>query len=79
MGIEDDCKLRLRCHFSYSDVQRFESLLLEWNEYIAEDIDELQKIRDYLDALTQPFGFLKVVIGQRAEELKEEDREDLQQ
>lgn len=26
IGIENDAKLRLRCHFSYSDVQRFESL-----------------------------------------------------
>ena len=47
-GIENDAKLRLRCHFSYSDVQRFESLSHEWHNYILEDIEELDLIKEYL-------------------------------
>ena len=60
-GIETDAKLRLRCHFSYSDVQRYESLLHEWYDYITEDIEELELINEYLENLTSPFGFLKVM------------------
>ena len=37
-GIETDSKLRVRVHFDYSDVQKFESLLSEWHAYIEEDI-----------------------------------------
>ena len=51
-GIESDSKLRVRVHFSYSDVQRFESLLQEWHDYITEDIEELDLIREYIDNLT---------------------------
>ena len=57
-------KLRLRIHFNYSDVQRFESLRYEWHNYIAEDIEELELIRTYISNLVTPFGFLR----QRAEE-----------
>lgn len=60
-------------------MQRFESLLHEWHDYITEDIDELELIKEYLENLTTPFGFLKVVASQAAEELKDEDREDLKQ
>ena len=58
-GIESDAKMRLRCHFSYSDVKRFDSLLMEWNEFLSEDIDKLRLIDEYLTDLTQPFGYLK--------------------
>ena len=50
--VETGPKLRLRIHFSYSDVQRFESLLHEWHEYINDDIEDLERIREYLDNLT---------------------------
>lgn len=61
-GIETDSKLRVRVHFSYSDVQRFESLLQEWHDYITEDIEELDLIKEYVENLTMPFGFLKAVV-----------------
>lgn len=61
-GIESDSKLRVRVHFSYSDVQRFESLLQEWHDYITEDIEELDLIKEYVENLTSPFGFLKAVV-----------------
>ena len=61
-GIESDSKLRVRVHFSYSDVQRFESLLQEWHDYITEDIEELDLIKEYVENLTMPFGFLKAVV-----------------
>jgi len=62
LGKEDQAKLRVRCHYSYSDRARFESLRDEWNEYIVVDIDELLTIRQYLKNLTSPFGFLKVIM-----------------
>jgi hypothetical protein len=40
---------------------RFESLKNEWDDYIAQDIEELETIRQYLKNLTSPFGFLKVI------------------
>ena len=52
LGKEEKSKLRLRCHYSYSDRARFESLRDEWNEYIVVDIDELLTIRQYLKNLT---------------------------
>ena len=61
-GIESDSKLRVRVHFSYSDVQRFESLLQEWHDYITEDIEELELIKEYVENLTSPFGFLKAIV-----------------
>ena len=33
-GNEDGPKLRVRIHYSYSDVMRYDSLLLEWQEFI---------------------------------------------
>lgn len=38
---EEGPKLRIRIHFSYSDVQRFTSLLQEWYQYLDDDITEL--------------------------------------
>ena len=60
-GLEAKPKLRIRCHYSYSDKMRFESLKNEWDDYIAQDIEELETIRQYLKNLTSPFGFLKVI------------------
>lgn len=77
--VETGPKLRLRIHFSYSDVQRFESLLHEWHEYINDDIEDLERIREYLDNLTMPFGFLKQAASQKQEELSKEDHEDIEQ
>jgi hypothetical protein len=77
VGIENDAKLRLRCHFSYSDIHRFESLRNEWHDYITDDIEELELIREYIEDLTNPFGFLKVIAGQKQDELADEDRLDL--
>ena len=34
-GNEASAKLRLRCHYSYSDKERFISLKNEWDDYIA--------------------------------------------
>ena len=69
--------MRIRVHFSYSDVQRFESLLQEWHDYITDDIEELDLIREYIDNLTQPFGFLKAEFEKKNEELTASDKEDL--
>ena len=65
-------------YFSYSDVQRFESLLGEWHAYIEEDIEEYELIKEYLEHLTTPFGFLKSMAKGKTEELKSEDKIDLQ-
>lgn len=48
-GVEDGPKLRVRIHYSYSDVVRYDSLLVEWQDCIAEDLEELQWIERYLD------------------------------
>lgn len=59
LGNDSGAKLRLRCHYSYSDKERFISLKNEWDDYIAQDIEELETIRQYLKNLTSPFGFLE--------------------
>ena len=69
--------MRVRIHFSYSDVQRFESLLHEWYDYISEDIEEFELIKEYLENLVTPFGFMKALANEKSESLKEEDKEDL--
>ena len=38
VGVEESPKLRLRCHYSYSDRERFVALKDEWFEYIEGDI-----------------------------------------
>ena len=43
-GFADSARVRLRVHYSYSDVQRFNALLTEWRQQIAEDIEEYQEI-----------------------------------
>jgi len=58
-------------------VQRFESLRREWHDYISEDIEELDLIADYLENLTNPFGFLKHMIAEKTKELSEDDRKDM--
>ena len=78
-GIETDAKLRVRVHFSYSDVQRFESLLHEWHDYITEDVEEFELIKEYIENLTTPFGFLKVSANTASAQLKNEDVEDLKE
>jgi len=55
-------------------VQRFESLRYEWHNYISEDIEELELIKEYLQNLTNPFGFLKHMIAEKTKELNEDDR-----
>ena len=54
-AIETDPKLRLRCHYSWSDVQRFNTLLEEWRFYINDAIEQLTLIEGYVDDLSSPF------------------------
>ena len=58
-------------------MQRFESLRYEWHNYISEDIDELELIKEYLQNLTNPFGFLKHMVAEKTKELNEDDRKDM--
>ena len=80
MEDEDGPKLRIKIHYSYSDVQRFESLRQEWYNYIEEDLEEYELIKEYLANLTNPFDFMK---QQRAEtendhnKMDQEDFDDL--
>ena len=77
--VETGPKLRLRIHYSYSDVQRFESLLVEWRDFLENDIQELKMIQEYLENLTTPFGFLKQAAAEKQEELSREDHEDMEE
>ena len=86
-GVEDGPKLRVRIHYSYSDVMRYDSLLLEWQEFITEDIVELQWIERYLDQLSDPFTFFahmsektnNLLLGkEEKEDLDEQQRGDNQ-
>lgn len=43
------------------------------------DIDDLNTIQEYLDDLTTPFGFLKHMAQEKAQELTSEDRADLKE
>ena len=49
----------------------------EWYNYISEDIEELELIKEYLHNLTNPFGFLKQMASEKTKELSEEDRKDI--
>ena len=60
-------------------MQRFESLLVEKREIIEEDIEELRQIREYLENLTTPFGFLKQAAAEKLEELSKEDHQDMEE
>ena len=62
-------------------MQRFESLLSEWHDYITDDLNNLYLIEKYLADLNTPFGFLKSMTGGRAGApgLNDEDREDMRQ
>ena len=74
--------MRIKIHYSYSDVHRFESLRDEWYNYIDEDIEEFNLIKDYLENLTNPFDFMKqeMDIKQNSNrELNADDIADLQE
>ena len=77
-GNEDGAKLRVRIHYSYSDVRRYDSLLLEWQEFISEDIIELQWIERYLQQLSDPFTFF-TQISSKTGILDRADQEDLEE
>ena len=42
--LEEGVRVRIRIHYSYSDVQRYNALLEEWRVQIQEDIDEYNEI-----------------------------------
>ena len=79
MEDEEGPKLRIKIHYSYSDVQRFESLRQEWYNYIEEDLEEYELIKDYLQNLTNPFEFMKMQMDENKgdRELNADDIEDL--
>ena len=54
---ESDPRVRIRLTYNYSDVQKYTSLLGEWNDYIGDDINEYEWICHYLTQLTEPFSF----------------------
>ena len=69
----------MRVHYSYSDVVRYDSLLMEWQDCIAEDLEELQWIDRYLDQLTDPFTFFMNVSDKAGDLLDKEEREDAEE
>ena len=71
-------KLRIRITYNYSDIQKYTSLLAEWDDYILNDINELQWINKYLQQLNQPFGFLNQLIEDHNVVLNENDKQDLE-
>jgi len=70
-------KLRIRIHYSYSDIARYNTLLLEWHDYMTDDINDYENILQYLESLTTPFGFLKQVYGNVNSAMTKEDTEDM--
>ena len=60
-------------------MQRFESLLVEWRDFLENDIQELKMIQEYLENLTTPFGFLKQAAAEKLEELSKEDHQDMEE
>ena len=77
-GVENGPKLRIRIHYNYSDVQRYESLLEEWFQHIIMDFEEKRTIDQYLENLSDPFTFFAIVSGnENAAALNDEDCEDL--
>ena len=58
---------------------RYDSLLLEWQEFIAEDITELQWIERYLEQLSDPFTFFLNISEKAGTLLGKEDKEDLEE
>lgn len=79
-GVESGPKMRIRVHYNYSDVQRYESLLDEWNNCILVDCEEKRTIDRYLENLSDPFNFFSMMVSEQAAAvLNQYDREDLAQ
>ena len=77
--VEEGPKLRLRIHYSYSDVQKFTTMLVDWTDQIRQDREELLNIQNYLENLCEPFEFLVPVLGTQAAALGDQDRQDLKE
>ena len=77
IDLEDGVRARLRIHYSYSDIQRYNSLLTEWRQQIQDDIDEYNEINTCLDQLSNPFVFFSNISEKAGILLGKEDNEDL--
>ena len=69
--------MRVRVHYSYSDVQRYDALLNEWHAQIVEDIEEYNEIETCIEHLSNPFVFFSNISEKAGIALAEADQEDL--
>ena len=58
---------------------RYDSLHVEWQEFIMEDITELQWIERYLEQLSDPFTFFMNVSDKAGVLMGKEDKEDFEE
>ena len=76
----EDCpKLRIRLHYSYSDRERYRSMIEEWQTEILKDLENLRKVQVFLDDMQKPFNFLKITQSEDGPDLNDEDIEDLEE
>ena len=75
---QDECaKIRLRIHYSYSDVQRYEALQDEWRIQIDREVAEYTEIQSCLDSLSDPFVFFSNLSAKAGIALHPDEEEDL--
>ena len=76
--MENGPKLRIRVYYNWSDVQRYNDLLMEWQNTLNNDIAEYRDIEEALEHLTSPFSFFVKQVMKGGIRLDTEDVEDLQ-
>ena len=55
---KSDAAIRLRLLYSWSDVQKFEQLLVEWDREIQQDKEFIEAKQYQLEIFDEPFGLL---------------------
>ena len=60
----------------FSKVQYFSEYLTKWDETLHKDIDEKEKIEQYLKQLENPFGFLDTMKMEAEDDDTDDDEND---
>ena len=47
----DALRMRIRCHYNYSDVERFKAMLTAWQKEVIKELVEWNKLKHHLDQM----------------------------
>ena len=65
-------------YYNWSDVQRYNDLLMEWQNTLNADIADYREIEEALENLSSPFTFFVKQVMKNGVRLDTDDVEDLQ-